>query len=131
MEIADYIHSLNYDTCLAESYAPMANQEKRITNLCQSACAWVILAGRKRTVYGDNLYVDFHPARNYLTDKKDENGTDFFLSHLRNYEKEDSEVYKNWESLVKWSSDLKAGPETTPLSALKLMHEYSYFTTKE
>ncbi len=130
MQIADIIYEHAFDTCLAYKYKPDSEGAKDIPGLCQSACIWMILAGRERILYDKNLVMGFHAARNKTGGRADKdldmyNEKLAFYTHLR--PKAESEAWK-LAGLTWWAFHQGATSETKDCTANEVNRKYPYFT---
>lgn len=129
MEIADIIYGHAFNTCLASKYKPDDGAED-IPGLCQSACIWMILAGRERILYDKYLVMGFHAARNQTGGRADKD-LDMYNERVAIYTqlrpKAESEAWK-LAGLTWWAFHQGATSETKDCTANEVNRKYPYFT---
>lgn len=131
MEIADAIFSHSLETCLALKYRLEGAAGNYIEGACQSACIWMILAGKDRILYDDRLWLGFHAAR-YRIGGIAVADLPMYISRLTRYVSARKGGYEDIEpltSLTWWAFQQGANVETTNCTAREVQNLYPYFTT--
>lgn len=130
MFIADNIYAHGFNTCLASKYRLDGGDRKYISGLCQSACIWMMLAGRERILFDDGLLLGFHAARNKTGGRADDevkmfNGRIDKYTHLRS-----EAALEAWKltGLTWWAFHQGAEPRTKDCTAHEVQTKYPYFT---
>lgn len=130
MEIADNIYDQSYNTCLASGYNLNAEGTRFVKGLCQSACIWMVLAGRERILYDGKLMMGFHAASK-STGGIAKGELLMFNDKVRNYTQLRPEPEKEaWEleGLTWWAFQQGATRKTTDCTASEVSSKYPYFT---
>lgn len=130
MGIADYIYDHSFSTCLASRYNLNAEGTRFVRGLCQSACIWMVLAGRERILYDDKLMMGFHAASKN-TGGIAKGDLPMFNDRVRHYTRLRPEPEKEaWElaGLTWWAFQQGATRKTTDCTASELSSKYPYFT---
>lgn len=130
MRIADNIYTHQRNTCLAKKYNLDSNGFKSISGICQSACTWMLLAGKERILYDGKVLMGFHGARSKMGGRADEELKMFnrkiaFYTHLR--PKAEPEAWK-LAGLTWWAFHQGSTAKTTNCTAHEVNKKYPYFT---
>ncbi|WJD60727.1 hypothetical protein [Pseudomonas kurunegalensis] len=131
MEIADTIFSNGLQTCLALKYRLEGTAGGYIEGECQSACIWMVLAGKERILYDDRLLLGFHAAR-YRSGGIAVADLPMYIDRLTRYvgaRKGGFEEVEPLTSLSWWAFQQGAEVETTNCTAREVQKLYPYFTT--
>ncbi|MFG0669451.1 hypothetical protein ACF8E6_02665 [Pseudomonas sp. xss_1] len=130
MEIADNINAHGFDTCLASKYVIDNDSRDVVDGVCQSACIWMVLAGKERILYDDKLEMGFHAARNIFGERADDD-LDLFndkVQFFTRHRKMAGVEYWRLAGLTWWAFHQGATSKTTDCTAHEVQSKYPYFT---
>lgn len=131
MDIADSIYDRGFNTCLASSYVLASDSQKRVDGLCQSACVWMVMAGKQRISFDDKLKLGFHGARSHQGGKPAPQDLVFFKDRIDAYKGHGESAAQDAEKLKRlsiWAFKQGFEPKTTDCTAHEVRQNYPYFT---
>ncbi|MCE0782288.1 MULTISPECIES: hypothetical protein [Pseudomonas] len=130
MIIADNISKRGLNTCLASRYRLDAQGHKFAAGECESACTWMVLAGRERILYDGDLVMGFHGARKKTGGRADDEVEMFnerVASYTRHRPHPDDEAWQ-LAGLTWWAFHQGFTEVTTKCTASEVNSKYPYFT---